>query len=893
MSQIPGLRRIFHLAFGRRGASKDIDEEIRFHLETLIEELRAQGKTREEAEELARAEFGDVERFRAQLETLGRRKVRRQGKADLLGTLRQDLLFALRQLVRYRGFTVVAVLTLILGLGATTAIFSVVNGVLLRPFPYPTADRLVMVWSENPEKEWWTRSSMSTPDLTDVRGLDAVDFVEGYASNTFTLATEGKPLVVQGSFVTGGLLDMFGLHPEQGRDIREEENRPGSPPVVVLGHDLWMSDFGGDPGVVGRLIQIGDERYQVVGVAPRGFDFPERAELWVPHRHPCYFSRGCRNLNAIARLAPGAELAPAQAALSALASSLRNGYPEDNPGVHFRYEPLMDAVVGHVRTGLWVLLGAVGLMLLVVSANLANLLLARAVSRKEEMAVRTALGASPARLVEQLIVESLVLAGLGCAGGLGLAWGMVRAFGISMAGDFPRAAEVTLDAHVLMFALGTAGLVAALFGLSPALHLARPSTGEALKTRGDGSENPARSWLIGAEVCLSVILLTGAGLLLRSLGQLYRVDQGFRHEEALRFGLSLPPGSYGDPASLISLFQRIEDGLMGESAVVSVGSVVGPPLGPWVSSGSVTVGGREAPDPADQTYASVHAMTPGYFETLGLPLLRGRGITDADRGDGPPVAVVSEEFVQQNFPHEEALNRRVSVAVATGAGKAWTIVGVVRDTRRSLTGDPQSEVYVPLAQASSRYAQVLPDLIRSLRTLRIHVRGTTSGTDLLPLVRREVESVDRRIALTGIETVSQAMRRDAAPTRNQLQLIGFFAVLAAMLAAVGLYGVVSYMVSQREREIGIRQALGADGRTILIMVLGRGVLPAGVGAVAGLLASLLLGRLVQSLLYQVKPTDPSVLGSVMALVAIIALAATLLPARQAVKLDPATALRVE
>jgi len=836
------------------------------------------------------------ERVRSSLGSDSPSPISTSEKSRVMLGLWQDVSFAVRSLVRRPGFSTVAILTLALGLGTTTAVFSVVNGVLLRPLPYPEASRLIRVWSENRE-QGWTRSTMSRPDIADIRLLHDVDFVEGFVPNTFTLPTDGRSLLVEGSYVSGGLLQGFGLAPVLGRDIRHEENRPSASPVAVVSHSLWQRWFGGDSDIVGTMVQIDEESYQIIGVAPTGFDFPNGSELWVPYRHPCHWHRGCRNLSAVGRLASGTQLPTAQAALTVLGNSLREQHPEMNSQVSFRFEPLLDVLVGEVRPGLWVLLGAVLLMLLVVCANMANLIWARVSARRGEVALRAALGATRARLVGQFLVESLVIAGLGCGAGLVVAFGLVRGFKASTMDSFPRVAEVGVDASVLLFALALAGVVAVLFGSGPAQHLSRQSIVGSLRQGGRGDigrrEGTTRSWLVAAEVGLSVVLMIGAGLLTRSLGQLYRVDQGFEHREVLRFNLSLPPGGYGDTEALVSLFQEVEASIEALPGVAAVGSVVGPPLGREAAAGNVDVEGRPAPSPSEKTYASVHAATPGYFTTLGLRVVQGRGLEIDDRAGTIPVAVVSERFARESLSDGKILGERFRVAVATGAGTVWTVVGVVRDTRSSLTGDPQAQVYVPLVQARSDQAGQQRDLTRDLGTMTVHVRPVISGSSLLPEIQQRLDDLDPRILTAGVETVARAIRRAAGPTRNQLQLVGLFAALAVTVAAVGLYGVVSYLVSQRTREIGIRVALGARGGEILRMVMGQGIVPAAAGIAGGLVVSLAIGRLLESLLFEVEPADAAVFGTVALLTLALSVGAILIPARQATKLDPTVSLKME
>ena len=808
-----------------------------------------------------------------------------------------DLRFAARSLARNPGFAALAVMILALGIGANTAVFSVVNGVLLRPLPYPEPDRVVMVWSVNQE-QGWDRANMSQPDLASVRELAALESVEGYATEVFALTSPDGAQLVRGAFVSGGILQVFGLAPTLGRDLRHEESHPLSAErVVVVSHSLWQRQLGGDRNVLGTRLQISDESYEIVGVAPAGFDFPHGAELWTPHRHPCYATRGCRILQGVARLSPGVDPPVAQAALAALATALGTEFPDTNGEYSFRIERLSDYLVADVRTGLWVLLGAVGLVLLVVCANVANLLLARASARRTEVAVRAALGAARSRLLGQFLVESLLLAAIGGAAGMMLSLWLVDAFKETAAGSFPHIDAVAVDGSVLVFCLALTALVAVLFGLSPALHATRRPIADALAGAARGTsgrrESVARTWLLVSEVALSVVLLVGAGLLARSLGQLYRIDLGFSNREVLRFDLYLPAGRYGDPEAITAFAQELENRIGMLPGVLSVGSAFGPPLTGEGPTGNVDVEGRSAPDPSQVTYASVHPATPGYLQTLGLSLLRGRGIEAADRQDALPVAVVNEAFVRQNFPGQEVLGARVKVAVPFGFGKSWTVVGVVRDARRYPDAEPRPEVYVPFAQAASTISFVNRDVRDLLARTTVHARGPADASSLLPGIREQLAAVDPNVVPQRVETVAEAIRRAAAPTRHYLTLLGLFAFLAVALASVGLYGVVAYLVSRRTREIGIRMALGAETPRIAATFLRQGIVPAAWGVLLGLLAALLASKAISALLFQVAPTDLKVYVGVGTLTLAISVTAILLPALRATRVDPVEALRLE
>jgi putative ABC transport system permease protein len=808
-----------------------------------------------------------------------------------------DVRFAVRSLARNPGFAAVAVVILALGIGANTAVFSVVNGALLRPLPYPDPDRVVMVWTVNPERGW-DRAGMSRPDVESVRELAAVESVEGFAPNTFTLTNADGAEPVQGAHVSGGILQVFGVAPLLGRDIRHEENHPRSAErVVVVSHSFWRSQLGEDPNVLGMRVQLSDEDYEIVGVAPAGFDFPRGAKLWTPHRHPCYSARGCRNVEAVARLSADVDLTEAQASLSTLASALREAFPDTNSRTGLRFERLLDYMVADVRTGLWVLLGAVGLLLLVVCANVANLLLARASSRSVEVGVRAALGASRLRLLGQFLVESLLLAVIGGTAGLTLSLWLVDAFKKTVSASFPRIDAVAIDGSVLLFSLGLTALVAVLFGLSPALHATRRPIAETVAGAGRGTsgrrESAARTWLLVGEVALSVVLLVGAGLLGRSLDQLYRADLGFSNRDVLRFDLYLPASRYGSPEAITALFEELEDRTEVLPGVTSVGSAFGPPLTGVGTAGNIEVEGRPAPDPSERAYANVHPATPGYFRTVGQSLLRGRGIEAADREDAIHVAVVNEAFVRENFPDQEVLGARFKVAVAFGFGESWTVVGVVRDVRRYPGAEPQPEVYVPLAQAGADHPYQIRDVRRFLARMTVHARGPADAASLFPGIRAQLAAIDPNVIPQTVETVNDAIRHAAAPTRHYLTLMGLFAFLAVALASVGLYGVVAYLVSRRTREIGIRMAFGAGTPQIAATFLRQGIVPAAWGIILGLAGAVLGGKVISSLLFNVAPTDLWVYIGVALLTLAVSATAILLPALRATRVDPVEALRAE
>ncbi|MEJ2205895.1 MAG: ABC transporter permease [Gemmatimonadota bacterium] len=811
----------------------------------------------------------------------------------LVTAMIQDLRFAFRSLLRRPGFSAVALFTLALGVGASTAVFTVVDGVLLEPLPFPEPDELVMAWAydtgDGPvaTSGGLVRGYMSQPDIESMRDVPVFESVEGLTTSGATVTGGDRPERVDIARSTGGLLTLLGVPPLMGRDLRHDDNLPDARRAVVVSHGFWSSRLGADPGVIGTTIELNERTWEIVGVAPADFDYPAGTEVWEPYRldvaDGC--GRGCHVYNgALVRLADGVTLDVAQQALDALAASLSAEYPDSNFDKGLQLERLLDYRVSDVRTGLWVVLAAVGLVLLIVCANTANLLLVRASSRGREVAVRTALGASRGRLFTQVITESVVLAVLGSAFGLVLSTALLRGLQV-LAGDrLPRMAEVGIDGGVLLFLVAVTSVVALLFGLSPALHVSGRRSAHRLSGGArDGARagGRARSVLLAVEVAFSILLLAGSGFLLRSLDQLYRVDMGFDGEDVSRFTLSLPSARYEDLGSLVRFYSRLEDELLGLPGVESVGSVYGAPLAGGNISGSVLVEGRPDPQPGEETDASMRPVTPGYFATMGMTVLRGRGIEDTDLTDTEPVAVVNEAFVRQNFPYEEVLGQKIRVTASFGYGSPyWRVVGVVGDVRRTMSGDPVAEVYPPHTQYGPGFMQV-------------HMRSRADVPSPFSAARDVVARLDPNLAMRGVETISEAKRHDTAGTRLFLMLVAMFAGVAIVLAGVGLYGVVAYLVSQRTREIGIRMALGARSAGVTRMVVLQGIRPTVLGIIGGLVLAGFGGQVMRSLLFGVRPTDPLVLSSVSFLVLFVAILATLLPARRATRVSPTEALRIE
>jgi len=817
--------------------------------------------------------------------TAGARRKRRDG-VNLMENLRQDLAFTLRSLTRNPAFSLAALLTIALGIGATTSIFSVVNGILLRPLPYSDQDRLVTIHAASVQKPE-SRGVMSGPDILDLASVDAIRTLVGFSGGSTTLTGRGEARIIPGTRVSEGILSTFGLKPLLGRDLRPEEAIPGAPRSVVVGYGFWQEELGGDTDVLGQTLQLDGDTYEIVGVAPRGFDFPDGSRMWRPYYRSEDCGRGCHVYKTVGRLADGATFEQAREQAEALALRLEEAFPDSNFEKRFNLTSLEDDLVGDVRTQLWIVLAAVGLVLLVACANVANLLLARSQGRMTEVGIRVALGAGRLRLVQQVLTESLTLSLLGGAAGLGLTYGGVEVLRRMAPDALPRVEEVTVDPSVLLFALLLSVLVALLFGLAPAVRLARSSPSAALgQSRRGADAGPsgrrARTLLLGGEVTLSLILLVGAGLLLRTLGRLHDIDPGFRTDNITRFTIGLPESGYPDLESAAGFFEALEERLAALPEVESVGSTFGAALGRMNASANTTVEGRPEPAPGTEIEALFRPVTPGYLETMGMPVLAGRGIEESDRNGSPEVALVNQTLARELFPGEDPIGKKVRVGVDFGFGSPYrTIVGIVADSRMlSLTQEPLGAFFVPQRQAGPEY-------------LTVAVRSHPGGGSLVPTIRHEVAALDPNLPLAQVETMDQVVAEATAPTRFFLTLLAVFAVLAVTLAAVGLYGVATYMVSRRRQEIGIRIALGARSHRVTRMVIGQTAVPVLIGLLVGLSASLMGARVMEHLLFEVDPRDPLVYVGVSVILVGVAFVASLLPALQASRVDPGEALRRE
>ncbi|HEX2190751.1 MAG TPA: ABC transporter permease [Longimicrobiaceae bacterium] len=798
-----------------------------------------------------------------------------------MDALLQDLRYAARALLRSPGFAAMAILTLALGIGVNTTLFSTVDAVLLRPLPYADAGRLVSLWMNEPgasvNKETLEALRARTPSL---QGL------AGYSGWGFTLTGQGEPEALAGAKGTADLFRVLGARPLLGRTFLPEDGEPGRTPAVVLGHGLWRRRFGGDRGVVGRAITLDGNPAVVVGVMPAEFSFPTReAELWLPAPvDPA--NRGDYTtgyLTLVGRLRPGGSAEGAAAEARAVARGLRELHPDrytDAFGREAAVVPLRDTLVGDTGAALLLLLGAVGFVLLIACLNVANLLLVRAAARGREMAVRAALGAGRGRVVRQLLTESSLLALLGGAAGLLLAYWGVQLLGGLLPAELPGADEVRIDARVLAFTAALSLGVGLLAGLAPALLASRTELGGALRERsGSGAGRGRWSWLrsalVPSQVALALVLTLGAGLMLRSFRELRAVDPGFRAGGVLTLRVLPPSAGYAEAERRVAYWDAVLSRLAALPGVESVGAIHLLPLGGSNWNPPLTIEGRE-----DRPVVDWRVATPGYFATAGVPVLRGRGFTAADREGAPPVALVSATLARTLFPGEDPIGRRVHTGFE-GKGNWVEIVGVVGDTRdQTLAGAPNPQMYRPQAQAA-------------MNAMTVMVRSRLDPALLAPSAREAVWSVDRDVPVSDVQPLERVVAESIARPRLLVLLLGGFGALALLLGGIGIYGVVSYGADRRSREFGVRMALGARPGEVLRLVLAGAGRLAAVGLAAGVAASLALTRLLAGQLYGVRPTDPATYLAVAALLAAVVLLAAYLPARRATRVDPVVALRAD
>jgi predicted permease len=811
-----------------------------------------------------------------------------------MGTFLQDLRYGFRMLMKRRSFTAVAVLALALGIGANTAIFSVVNAVLLRPLPFKEPERLVAVWETNAKlgAEMRNRNEVAMGNFLDWRTQNKVFEQLGalFFANV-NLTGTGEPERIQSMVVTTNLFQTLGVQPAAGRAFLPEEENVNSPRACIISHGLWQRRFGSDPGVLGRTLTLNGNPSTVVGIMPQGFQlqFPVsmQVDMWMPMRIDATVAadRQAHYLYVVGRLGRGVSLEQAQSGMSAVAGQLQQQFPETNAEKGANVLSLHKQLVGEVQPYLYVLFGAVGFVLLIACANVANLLLARTAARQREIAIRTALGARRRRLVRQLLTESIMLAALGGLLGLLLAyWGVDLLIALSPA-DVPRLNEVGLHGPVFAWTLLVSLLTGVLFGLAPALQASNPDLNEALKESGGRStgglkSSRLRSLLVVSEVALALVLLVGAGLMIRSFIELQQTSPGFEATNLLTMNISLPRQKYKESGQANVFFNQLFERVRAMPGVVSVGGIDPLPLsGSNATMGFVMQGGP-ALAPADRPEVGERTVTPDYFKAMGIPLIKGRALTEADREDTPRALIINEALARKYWPNEEALGKRLGFDEADKQ-VWWEVVGIVGNVKHErLDREAKPEMYVPYQQSPKNFMSLV-------------VRTAADPAGMAAAVRSQVLAVDPDQPVFDIKTMDERLSKSVAQSRFTMLLLAVFSGLALTLSAVGVYGVMAYTVTQRTHEIGVRVALGAQQRDVLKLVLGQGMKWTLAGVGVGLAAALILTRVMSSLLYGVTATDPLTFIAVAALLSAVALLACFIPARRALKVDPMEALRYE
>jgi putative ABC transport system permease protein len=800
-----------------------------------------------------------------------------------MDSLIKDIRYGFRSLLKRPGFTVIALLALALGIGANTAIFSLVNAVVLQPLPYPDPDRLVWAWGSVRNKS--SRASVSPPDYLDFRSHNKT-FEHFGASTTLpgsaNLTGIGDPERLTASRVSGNYFDVFGVAPALGRGFSIDNEKTGNDQVTLLSYPLWQKRFGGDPQIVNKTIILDSKPYQVIGVMPAHFRVPQMADLWVPMNFdadPEMKIRFAHFFRPVGRLKAGVSLAQAQSDLDSIAAHLEEQFPDSNTGWGLGLVSLREQLVGNSRTFVFILFGAVGLVLLIACANVANLLLVRAAARKKEIALRTALGASRARIIRQMITESLLLAIVGGALGALLAvWGVNLLVALS-ADSLPATVTVKIDATVLAFTLLISIVTGVLFGLAPAFRTLKVNLIDSLKDGARGTEGPlrnrTRSFLVVFESAVAVMLLIGAGLLVRSLIELQRVDPGFNSNDILTFQISLPQKKYDFEGKPASFFEQLETRVASLPGVEAVGLITELPLSGQLNDVGFIVEGRPAVSPDDGFNADWRRVNQNYFSALRIPLLRGRNFTEQEVRQSDKVVIVSQQLVATAFPNEDPLGKRL-ISISD---KPYEIIGVVGDIRHSsLANQPFATMYFPT---------------RNSGRMNLVIRTQGDPLSIVGAVRKEVHAIDPDQPIAQVKRLSDWVDSSVAAPRYRTTLLALFAALAMILAATGIYGVMSYSVAQRTHEIGVRMALGARRFDVLKLVVRQGMVLALIGVALGLAGAFALTRVMSSLLFAVTTKDPITFGAVAALLIAVAFIACYVPARRATKVDPLVALRYE
>ena len=880
MPLIPRLISLWRNLFHKDRVDQECSEEIQAYLDLLTEAQLREGVSSQEARRNALIELGGVEQVEERVREI------RMGR--FIETVWRDVRTGVRSLVHSPVFTVVIVVSLALGIGANTAIFSVVNSLLLRPLPYPESDRLVDVWHTPPQQSFpgLDKFSVSPANYLDWKAQStAFEQMAVYTHVGLSLSTSNDPLPLIGAAVSSDFFSVLRTNATRGRTFTPDEERTGHDQVVVIGNGLWQRAFGANPNIIGQSLTLNSRSFIVVGIMPAGFEFPREVELWVPlawdekERQ----TRSIHDYAVVARLKQNVSLAQAQAEMSTISSRLEQQYPDADKGWGAVVIPLRQDLVGDIRLALLVLFGAVGFVLLIACANVANLMFARGANRTKEIAVRIALGAGRGRLVRQLLTESVLLAVTGGLLGLLLAvWGSKM---LVQLGSLPTSGDIGIDTWALGFTLLVSFAAGIIIGIVPAVQFTRTSISETLKqgsgrTGGSPIKQHTRKVLVISEVALSLVLLIGAGLMIRSFWKLQNVDPGFDTKNALTMSLGLNFIRYSDPHQWLAFADRAIEQIRAVPGVVSVGTTTKTPLTGGGSTQPFSIEGRPTAAIAEQPMAQTRYISPDYFRAIGIPLRQGRIFNDQDRDNSVPVVIISEAMARRFWPGENPIGRRLTPSFHLQQG-AREIVGVVGDVKTSgLDADASAMMYLPYKQAPQPFMSFV-------------VRTASNPESLIQPVSKAIYSIDKDQALTNVQTMEQVLTKSFSDRRFNMTLLLTFAAVALLLATVGVYGVMNYTVTLRRRELGIRMALGAKRMDVLRLVLGQGLTLTLIGVGAGLISAYALTRLMASLLYGVSATDYLTFGSVSAVLIAVGLAASYVPARRATKVNPTIALRAE
>ena len=883
-------RRVFRLPWrSKRQIGVDVEEELRFHLDMRVDELVARGMTPHAARTEAMRQFGDLDDARQYINAVDRETEAAHRRSEYMGDLRQDLVYALRTLRSAPAFALTVIFTLALGIGANTAIFSVVNGVLLKPLPFPQPERVLWIqylYNAAPD-------AGSPPELADFRSrsrtMRSFAMYDGRAANL--VRDGGDPELLVGVQVSANWFDIFGVGAAIGRTFVEGDDREGAPKVAVLSDAAWRKYFNADPKTVGRPVRINGEPVVVIGIMPPGKGYPRSADVFTPltfdARSLADETRSARWLSMVGRLNTGATLDQAQRELSQIAAGIAARHPAQYRALDVLPMPIQDMIVGDLKMPLLVIMGAVGFVLLIACANVANLFLVRATGREGEMAIRTALGAGRSRLVRQLVTESVVLSLLGAGLGLLLArLGMTALLRLAPS-DLPRLGDARVDGIALLVTIGVALATGLLFGLLPVVQAGQHDVASALRAGSRGARtrqtaNRMRRAIVVAEVALAVTLLVGAGLLLRSFQRLLTVDPGFRPEGALTFRVSLPERNYPSDTAVRNFVNALDARLHAIPGVRFAGMSNALPLDGSDFTISFQVRGRAPLPETQQPDAQIITVTPAFFPAMEMRAARGRLFDRNDRVGAPQVAVISREFGTRYFPNEDPLGKYIDLGWRVdGVRRGGTIVGVLDDVKqRALDQAAPPALYLPIDQAARP-------------SLRIVLRTTVEPTSVTNAVRAAVKEIDRELPVFAVRPLEQYVASAIGPPRFYATIVGLFAGVALTLAAIGLYGVIAYAVSQRTHELGVRVALGATREHISRMVVGQGLFLTLSGAMVGVAAALALSRVIGSLLFGVSAADPLTFAGVLLLLLVVAALASYVPARRAARIDPLVAMRGE